>query len=68
MLEEVFHLIRQMKIFEMNNSSEKIFNDTTLYSQLKNVVLLNFPTDISVDQHQNRTNELLADSYGTYTV
>ena len=67
MLAEVFHLIRQMKIFEMNNSIETIFK-TSSFPQLKNVKLLNCPKDISVDQNSNRTSELIADSSQSYSV
>ena len=67
MLAEVFHLIRQMKIYEMNNSIETIFK-TTSFPQLKNVKLLNCPKDISVDQNSNRTSELIADSSQSYSV
>lgn len=67
MLAEVFHLIRQMKIFEMNKSIETIFK-TTSFPQLKNVTLLNCPKDISVDQNSNRISELMADSSQSYSV
>ena len=60
MLNAVIHLYRQMKIFEMNNSIDKIFKTTSIYPRLKNARLLNRPTDISVDQQQNRTSELIA--------
>ena len=60
MLNAVIHLYRQMKIFEMNNSIDKIFKTTSIYPQLKNARLLNDPKDISVDQQQNRTSELIA--------
>ena len=67
MLAEVFHLIRQMKIFEMNNSIETIFK-TTSFPKLKDVKLLNCPKDISVDQNSNRISELMADSSQSYSV
>ena len=60
MLNAVILLYRQMKIFEMNNSIDKIFKTTSIYPRLKNARLLNRPTDISVDQQQNRTSELIA--------
>ena len=60
MLNAVIHLYRQMKIFEMNNSIDKIFKTTSIYPRLNNARLLNRPTDISVDQQQNRTSELIA--------
>ena len=67
MLAEVFHLIRQMKIFEMNNSIETIFK-TTSFPQLQNVKLLNCPKEISVDQNSNRISELIADSSQSFSV
>ena len=60
MLNAVIHLCRQMKIFEMNNSIDKIFKTTSIYPRLKNARLLNDPKDISVDQQPNRTSELIA--------
>ena len=67
MLAEVFHLIRQMKIFEMNNAIETIFK-TTSFPQLQNVKLLNCPKEISVDQNSNRISELIADSSQSFSV
>ena len=65
MLNAVIHLYRQMKIFEMNNSIDKMFKTTSIYPRLKNARLLNDPKKISVDQQQNRTSELIANSSET---